>query len=74
VVLVPDEAIVEARRRLWDEVKVLAEPGAAAPLAAVIAGAYVPHPDERVGLIVCGGNADPITMTSPDLGAADDTD
>jgi threonine dehydratase len=74
VVLVPDEAIVEARRRLWDEVKVLAEPGAAAPLAALIAGAYVPAPDERVGLVICGGNADPSTLTDPGPAAADDTD
>lgn len=74
VVLVPDEAIVEARRRLWDDVKVMAEPGAAAPLAALIAGAYVPASDERVGLIVCGGNADPASIGGPDQGAVDDTD
>jgi threonine dehydratase len=74
VVLVPDDAIAEARRRLWDDVKVPAEPGAAAPLAALVAGAYVPAPDERVGLIVCGGNADPATLTQADPAAPDDTD
>jgi len=74
VVLVSDDAIAEARRRLWDDVKVMAEPGAAAPLAALIAGAYVPAPDERVGLVVCGGNADPAGMERVDLRALDDTD
>jgi threonine dehydratase len=71
VVLVGDDTMVEARRRLWEEVKVLAEPGAAAPLAALLAGAYTPTPDERVGLVICGGNADP---GSVDAAAADDTD
>jgi threonine dehydratase len=71
VVLVDDEAIVEARRRLWDDAKVLAEPGAAAPAAALLAGAYVPSPAERIALVICGGNADPATL---DAAAPDDTD
>jgi threonine dehydratase len=58
VALVPDEAIREAQRRLWDEVRVFAEPGGAAALAAPIAGAYVPEPDERVVVLVCGANGD----------------
>ena len=40
-----------------------AEPGAAAPLAALLTGAYVPRPDERVALVICGGNADPADLT-----------
>jgi threonine dehydratase len=58
VALVPDEAIREAQRRLWDEVRVFAEPGGAAALAAPIVGAYVPEPDERVVVLVCGANGD----------------
>lgn len=52
MVLVTDEA----QEALWDRVRVLAEPGGAATLAALLSGAYVPQPDERVGVIVCGGN------------------
>jgi threonine dehydratase len=66
VVQVPDEAIVEARTAMWRHTKLGTEPGGATPLAALLAGAYVPGPDERVGLIVCGANADPATLDPPD--------
>ncbi len=54
--LVDDGAIRAAQRRLWDVLRVVAEPGAAAPLAALLAGAYRPEPGERVGLVVSGAN------------------
>jgi threonine dehydratase len=56
VVLVADDAIGAAQRRLWDAVRVVAEPGGAAALAALLSGAYVPAPGERVGVVVSGGN------------------
>ncbi len=56
VALVSDEAIREAQIRLWDKLRVVAEPGGATALAALVSGAYVPVPDERVGVLVCGGN------------------
>jgi len=56
VVLVTDEAIRQAQEALWDRARVLAEPGGAAALAALLSRAYVPQPGERVGVIVCGGN------------------
>ncbi len=55
-VLVPESAIVRAQAALWNEVQVAAEPGGAVALAALLCGAYVPGPDERVGVLVCGGN------------------
>jgi threonine dehydratase len=55
-VLVPDEAIREAQRALWRVLRVVAEPGGAAAFAALLSGAYKPAPDERVGVLVCGGN------------------
>ena len=58
VVLVTDEAIRDAQRRLWDSVRVFAEPGGATALAALISGAYVPEPDEHVVVLVCGANGD----------------
>ncbi|TCO59620.1 threonine/serine dehydratase [Actinocrispum wychmicini] len=63
VVVVPGEAILDARQRLWDELRICAEPGAAAPLAALIDGGYVPAANERVAVVVCGGNSDPATLT-----------
>jgi threonine dehydratase len=56
VVLVDDAAIEAAQRRLWDAIRVVAEPGAAAPVAALLSGAYRPEPGERVGLVVSGAN------------------
>jgi threonine dehydratase len=56
VTLVTDDAIREAQRVLWQVVRVVAEPGGAAAFAAVLSGRYRPHPGERVGVVVCGGN------------------
>ena len=41
----------------------MVEPGGAAALAALLAGAYVPDPDERVAVLVCGANTDPRSVT-----------
>jgi len=56
VVLVSDDAILDAQRRLWDVLRVAAEPGGAAALAALVSGNYRPERDERVGVVICGGN------------------
>jgi threonine dehydratase len=56
VVLVSDEAIVHAQKTLWDVLRVVAEPGAAAPLAALLCGRYGPGSNERVGVILSGAN------------------
>jgi threonine dehydratase len=58
-VVVPDRAVLETGRRLWEDARMVVEPGAAAALAALVHGAYRPAPAERVGIILCGGNADP---------------
>jgi threonine dehydratase len=56
VLLVDDDAIRAAQQRLWEAVRVVAEPGGAAAFAALLAGVYVPAPGERVGVVVSGGN------------------
>jgi len=56
VALVTDAAIRQAQDALWAALRVVAEPGAAAPLAALLGAAYVPAPGERVGVLVSGGN------------------
>lgn len=58
-VLVSDEAIVEARRFVWDEYRLVVEHGTAAAVAALRAGAYRPSPDERVLIVLCGANTNP---------------
>jgi threonine dehydratase len=65
VVLVTDDALREAQRRLWDRLRVVAEPAGAAPAAALLSGAYVPRAGERVGVVISGGNT-----TAVDFGAS----
>jgi threonine dehydratase len=55
-VLVTDDAIRMAQQALWDRLRVVAEPGAAAPMAALLSRAYVPQHGENVGVLVSGGN------------------
>ncbi|MBM3519775.1 MAG: threonine/serine dehydratase [Alphaproteobacteria bacterium] len=56
VVLIDDDDIHAAQRHLWREAQLVSEPGGATALAALLAGAYRPARDERVGVIVCGAN------------------
>lgn len=58
-ILVTDEQIIAAQQRLWDVARIVGEPGAATALAALTSNAYKPEKDERVGVLVCGGNAAP---------------
>lgn len=63
VVLVSDDDIRTAQARLWDRIRIVAEPGGATALAALLAGAYVPQPGERVGVLVCGANTTAVDFT-----------
>lgn len=62
VVLIEDQAIVEAQRALWSTLRVATEPGGAAAMAALLSGAYKPERGERVGILVCGGNTDAVKL------------
>ncbi len=57
VVLVTDDHIREAQKTLWDKLRIVAEPGGAAALAALLSGRYQPAPGERVAVVLCGANA-----------------
>jgi threonine dehydratase len=63
VVLVTDEAILAAQQTLWEVLRVVAEPGGAAALAALLSGRYVPRPGERVGVLLCGGNSEAVSFS-----------
>ncbi|MGZ3447311.1 MAG: threonine/serine dehydratase [Myxococcaceae bacterium] len=56
VALVSDEEIRAAQRTLWDLLRVVAEPGAAAAFAALLSGKVRTRAGERVGVVVSGGN------------------
>src|SRR6056297_2758659 len=63
-VLVSDTAIADAQAALWREARQLVESAGAAALAALMSGAYVPAPEERVAVLVCGGNVAPDPLDS----------
>jgi threonine dehydratase len=56
VVLVKDAAIRDAQEALWRELRIVAEPGGAAAISAIISGAYKASDGERIGVVVSGGN------------------
>jgi threonine dehydratase len=62
-VLVTDAAILAAQRLLWDQLRLIAEPGGATALAALLSGAFVPPEGARVGIVVCGANTDPAKVS-----------
>jgi threonine dehydratase len=55
-VLVSEEDLARARALLWQRLRVLAEPGACAPLAALVSGRVRVHPGSTVVVAVSGGN------------------
>lgn len=57
-IVLPDAEVYTAARRLWEATRLTGEPGAATALAALTSGAYTPTPDERVAVLLCGGNAE----------------
>jgi threonine dehydratase len=57
VVLVNDRDIVDAQRHLWHHHTLVAEPGGATALAALLSRRYVASNDEHVCVVVSGGNS-----------------
>ncbi|MGI8667852.1 MAG: serine/threonine dehydratase, partial [Jatrophihabitans sp.] len=65
-VLVSDEAIISARRMLWDRWRIVVEHGGATALAALCSGTYRPAENERVAIVLCGANTDPADLLDRD--------
>ena len=61
--LVTDDAIRAAQRALWDATSIVAEPGGAAALSALLSKRYVPAPGERVAVVISGGNSAAVDFT-----------
>jgi threonine dehydratase len=60
--LVTDEEILDAQKRLWEAMRIVAEPGGATAFAALLSGRYKPEQGERVGVVVCGGNTEKVKL------------
>jgi threonine dehydratase len=63
VVLVSDEAILDAQQLLWERLRVVAEPGGCAALAALLSGRYQPEPGEHVAVLLSGANTTAVDFT-----------
>jgi threonine dehydratase len=63
MVQVTDDDIRAAQRALWEDVRLIVEPGGATAFAALRSGAYVPSSGERVCVVLSGGNCDPSSAT-----------
>src|SRR3984893_14070087 len=57
IVTVSEEAIVSAMRTIWETMKIIVEPSAAVPYAAIIEE-KIDIDGKRVGIILTGGNVD----------------
>lgn len=56
-VVVTDEDVIAARLHLWNWLRVVVEPAAATPVAALMTGAWAPRrPGDRIGVVLCGAN------------------
>jgi len=63
VLLVSDDDIRDSQRVLWDKLRVVAEPGGAAALAALVSRRYQPADGEHVGVVISGGNTIAVDFT-----------
>jgi threonine dehydratase len=61
IVTVSEEAIISAMRTIWETMKIIIEPSAAVPYAA-IAGGAIDVNGKRTGIILTGGNVDLDTL------------
>jgi threonine dehydratase len=57
-VLVEDDELRAAMRRLWGELRILVEPAGAAAVAALLSGRLPLEGRRSIGVLVCGANLD----------------
>jgi threonine dehydratase len=57
IITVREDSIISAMKLLWERMKVLVEPSAAVPLAALLEGQEELR-EKKIGIILSGGNAD----------------
>lgn len=57
IVIVSEASIIQAMRMVWERMKIIIEPSSAVPLAAILEG-KVDARNQKVGIIISGGNLD----------------
>jgi threonine dehydratase len=61
-VVVSDDDIRAAQHALWNDLRLVVEPGGAAAYAGLMTGVVRQQPGERMVVVVCGSNCDPNTV------------
>jgi threonine dehydratase len=61
-VLVTDDAIRASQQALWKTLRIVAEPGGAAAMAALLSGRWKVRPGQRVGVLLCGANTTAVSF------------
>ncbi|HZB41531.1 MAG TPA: threonine/serine dehydratase [Ilumatobacter sp.] len=61
-VLVSDDDIRAAQKQLWNDLRLVVEPGGAAAYAALMTGTVKLRAGERVVVVLCGSNCDPVSV------------
>ena len=69
VLLVDDDAILRTQQLLWETLRVVAEPGGCAALAALVSGRCEPAPGESVAVVISGANTTAVDL-GPGTGSA----
>jgi threonine dehydratase len=65
VLLVDDDAILRTQQLLWETLRVVAEPGGCAALAALVSGRCEPAPGETVAVVISGANTTAVGFAPP---------
>ena len=60
--LVTEQQILQAQKDIWRELRLIVEPAAALPLALLKSGKVEFDGGEKVGLVLCGSNTDPVKL------------
>jgi threonine dehydratase len=61
-VLVTDDAIRESQRALWKTLRIVAEPGGAAAMAALISRRFEVKRGQTIGVLLCGANTSAVSF------------
>ena len=63
ILTVTETEIIDALKYLWTRLKLVVEPSSAVPLAAILSGKITPK-NQRIGVILSGGNVDLAQISS----------